>query len=208
MNISEIDEYAIAHTQPDSALLQELTAYTQAHTRQPQMLCGPLVTRTLQLLIKLCQAKRVLEIGCFTGYSALAMAEALPADGEVITLEIDPNNAKIAQSFLEKSEHGPKVTIQLGDAIASLGLLQGPFDVVFIDADKQGYGDYIEAVFPLLRQSGVIALDNMLREGQVLDPQHETAKYIDALNTRLVQDERFTTMLLPLRDGLTLLYKL
>jgi caffeoyl-CoA O-methyltransferase len=208
MQQSELDNYAIAHTEADSDILKELTAYTQANTRVPQMLSGPLVTRTLQFLIKLMQAQRVLEIGCFTGYSALAMAEALPDGGELITLEIDPKNAEIARSFLEKSAHGPKVKIVEGDAHASLQALDGPLDFVFIDADKQGYGDYIEAVYPLLRPGGVIALDNMLREGQVLAPQHETAKYIDALNKRLLQDERFTTLLLPVRDGVTLLYKL
>lgn len=208
MKLSDLDIYAIEHTEPDSQVLQELTAYTQANTRLPVMLCGPLVARTLQFLIKLAQAQRVLEIGCFTGYSALAMAEALPEGGEVVTLEIDPNNAQIARSFLEKSPHGPKVTIVEGDAKASLKRLSGPFDLVFIDADKQGYGNYIEEVYEKLAQGGIIALDNMLQEGRVLQPEADTPKYIDALNKKLMQDERFTTLLLPLRDGLTLLYKL
>ncbi len=208
MELSKLDHYAINHTTPDSPVLKALIEYTHANTKLPVMLSGPLVTRTLQFLIQLSQAKRVIEIGCFTGYSALAMAEALPDDGELITLEIDPHHAEIAQSYLEKSPHGLKVMIRVGDAHASLKLIEGPFDMAFIDADKQGYGDYIETVYPKLRKGGVIALDNMLREGQVLNPQQETAKYIDALNKKLVKDPRFTTLLLPLRDGLTLLYKL
>ena len=143
----------------------------------PQMLTGPIEGRFLELLVHAAGAKRVLEIGTFTGYSALSMAAALPEDGHIDTLDIEPKHAEVAQRYFDRSPHGSKITLHLGPAIETIGTLEGQFDLVFIDADKESYDAYYEAVLPRLRRAGLIAIDNTLWSGSVLDPQDETTKY-------------------------------
>jgi caffeoyl-CoA O-methyltransferase len=171
------------------------------------MISGAIEARLLQIFILSIKATRVLELGCFTGYSALSMAEVLPEDGEVITLEIDPRIADMAAKHLEKSPHGPKVKVVLGAALTSLPTLTPGFDLAFIDADKARYPQYLEAVYPLVRKGGVIAIDNTWLDGGVVTQNGPAQIAVASLNEQLWQDKRFACVMLPIRDGLTLLYK-
>ncbi len=206
----DIEDYCAAHSAPPSALRAELERYTRAHCAQPQMLTGALEAAFLQMLVRLTGARRVLEIGLYTGYSALAMAEALPEDGMVHSCELDPERARIARSFFDLSPHGRKISVHLGEALAVLPRLLpavGPLDLVFIDADKENYGAYYDMVLPPLRPGGLIVVDNVLWSGRVLAPQHETDRAIAAFNDRLAADARVECVMLPLRDGVLLVRK-
>ncbi|MBC8312165.1 MAG: class I SAM-dependent methyltransferase [Candidatus Marinimicrobia bacterium] len=204
----EINQYCESHSQGDSELLKELTAYTYETEDIPQMVSGMQVGNVLQGFIKSIQAKKVIEVGMFTGYSALKMAEALPEDGQVHTCELMTKHVNTAQSFFDRSPHGHKVHIHEGKAADSLEQLKsGQFDLAFIDADKGGYQEYYLKCMSLLRSGGIIVLDNMLWSGQVLDPQDDdtlalrnTAEFID-------KDNRVFNYLLPVRDGLMVCIK-
>src|SRR5713101_2363065 len=137
-----IEEYASAHTEPASPLFEQLRNETYAKMEMPQMQVGPIEGTFLRLLVRLARAKRVLEIGMFTGYSTLMMAEGLPEDGELITCDVDPKAQKIAERYFGKSPHGRKITIRMGPALETIRTLKGPLDMVFIDADKENYSGY------------------------------------------------------------------
>lgn len=203
----EIDEYAVSKSEPTSQLLQELVEVTHRDTEWPIMLTGPLEGRFLKMMVQITGAKRVLEIGMFTGYSALSMAEGLPEDGELITCDIDPHCIGIARKFFDRSPYGRKIKIKEGPALDSIKTLNGPFDVVFIDADKPNYSNYYEAVLPLLRQGGVILVDNALFGGAVLNPNDERSEAIAKLNDFIAKDERVDRVLLPIRDGVFVVRK-
>ncbi len=200
----ELEEYSERHTTPPEALLAELAAETKATMASPQMLTGPIEGRFLELLVAGSGAKRVLEIGTFTGYSALSMAAALPPDGRIDTLDIDPKHAEVAQRYFDRSPHGSKVTLHLGPALETIATLAGEFDFVFIDADKENYDAYYEAVLPRLSERALIAIDNTLWSGRVLDPPDETTRLIAALNDKLASDDRVVAVQLTVRDGVTL----
>jgi caffeoyl-CoA O-methyltransferase len=168
---------------------------------------GPLEGALLRLLVRLTAARRVLEIGMFTGYSALAMAAALPEDGQLITCDVNPETTEIAQRYFASSPHGHKIEIRLGAAKETLKSLKGPFDLCFIDADKQSYGDYYDVCVDLVRPGGLIVLDNMLQGGRVLNPTDPASRVIAALNERIQRDERVENVLLPIRDGIMLAYR-
>ncbi len=202
-----LEQYAAEHSHPTSALLRELEDYTKEHCAHPQMLTGALEGAVLRMLAQLIGAKRILEIGLFTGYSALTMAEELPDDGELISLEVDADRAAIARSFLDRSAHGRKIEIRLGPALASLNDLIGPFDMVFIDADKESYCDYYQGVLPLLRPGGLLVVDNALWSGRVLKPATETDHAVVRMNEMIQQDSRVDNVLLPVRDGIMLARK-
>ena len=145
-----IEAYAEAHTTPPPELLRELAAETQATMRLPQMLTGTTEGRLLELLVHAIGARRILEIGTFTGYSALSMAAALPDDGHIDTCDIDPTHVEVAERYIARSEHADKITVHVGPALESIARLEGEFDFVFIDADKANYDNYYEAVLPRL----------------------------------------------------------
>ena len=157
--MEEIEEYAFDHTQDEGPLLRELEEETYKTLEIPQMLTGRIEGRFLKLLAKLIGARRILEIGTFGGYSALSMAEALEEDGSVITCEIDPIAIEFARRHFSKSEHGKKIFLMEGPALESLRSLPGPFDMAFIDADKENYLSYYEAILPKMRQGGLIVVD-------------------------------------------------
>src|SRR5262249_4905258 len=159
---------------------------------------GPLEGALLKLLVRLTAAKRILEIGMFTGYSALAIAEALPEDGQLITCDVNPNTTAIARRYFAESAEAHKIEIKLGPARETLKALKGLFDLCFIDADKESYNDYYEAAIDLVRQGGLIVLDNMLRGGRVLSPKDQDTRTIAALNDRIQTDERVENVLLPI----------
>ncbi|MBI3308441.1 MAG: class I SAM-dependent methyltransferase [Candidatus Melainabacteria bacterium] len=203
----EIEKYASAHTIKESNVLSELVKETNDKTTLPEMQVGHLEGAFLRLLIRITSAKRVLEIGTFTGYSALAMAEGLPEDGELITLDKDLEATEIAKEFWQKSPHGKKIKLILGDAIESLKKLHGSFDLVFIDASKSDYINYWNLCMPLVKKGGLFAVDNVLWSGRVLNPKEESDIAIDEFNKYIAEDKRVEAVILTVRDGMLLAWK-
>lgn len=204
-----IEEYAAARSEPLDPLLEELAAATRAETEWPGMLTGEAGAGFLRMLARLVGARRALEVGTFTGYSALAIAEALPADGELVTCELDEAHAAIARRFFERSPHGGKISLRLGPAAETLATLEGPFDFAFVDADKTGYDTYYEECLRLLRPGGVLVIDNVLWSGRVLAPEPDDAATIaiDALNRKIEADGRVDRYLATIRDGMFVVRK-
>lgn len=204
----EIIHYSHEHTSPGPKLLEYLIQETLTSTHIPSMLCGRIEGRLLNLLVKLSNAKNCIEIGTFTGYSALSIAEALPSEGKLITCEIRPRHAKIAQKYFDLSPHGHKIELKLGNALETLKAITGPIDFCFIDADKIHYQDYYDLLLPKMKSGGLMIIDNALYHGQVLTPaEHKNAKSIHALNTHIKQDSRVEQVMLTLRDGILLVRK-
>jgi caffeoyl-CoA O-methyltransferase len=203
----EIEQYAERHTRALSDVHPRLWNETHKRTTAPGMMVGPVEGALLRLLVRLTAAKRVLEIGMFTGYSALAMAEALPQDGMLISCDVNLETTEIARRYFSSSRDGRKIEIKLGPAKDTLRTLKGPFDLCFIDADKEAYGDYYDACIELVRSGGLIVLDNMLQGGRILKPSDRAARAIAALNARIQRDERVENVLLPVRDGIMLAYR-
>lgn len=207
VSFEQIEAYAERHTRALSDLHAPLWNETHKKTDSPGMMVGPLEGALLRLLVRLTAAKRILEIGMFTGYSALAMAEALPKDGQLITCDVNPETNAIARRYFAESAHAHKIDIRLGPARETLKALKGPFDLCFIDADKGSYSDYYDRAIELVRPGGLIVLDNMLRSGRVLSPRDQDTRTVAALNDRIQKDERVENVLLPIRDGVMLAYR-
>ena len=201
-----IDRYAEEHTTVSSGLLRELADETRATLECPQMLTGPVEGRFLQTLVFTTGARRVLEIGTYSGYSAISMAAGLPEDGRIDTCELEPRHAEVARRYIERAGLSDRITVHLGPAGETIERLDGPFDLVFVDADKTGYAAYYEAVLPKLAPRGLIVFDNMLQNGRVVtEPDAgESTRAIAELNDRLRDDPRVTCVLLTVRDGVTL----
>ncbi len=200
----EIEEYAAAHSVAESDVCRLIREETYRTQDCPQMVVGPLEAAFLKVMVLAVRARRVLEIGTFTGYSALAMAEALPEGRSVLTCEIDPDSAAFARRYWDKSPHGKKIEIRVGPALETLRTLTGPFDVIFIDADKANYVNYYRRAKELIAPTGVILIDNVLWSGRVLNANtHDpSTKAIQELNRVVSSDPRMTAVLLTLRDGL------
>ena len=196
-----IEEYVERLTTPHDPLLAELSEETARELGMPQMLTGPVAGRLLEFLVWTSQPKRVVEIGTFSGHSALAMAAALPDGGRIDACEIDPERAAFAQRYFDRSPHGSKITLHVGPALETLEGLEGPFDFVFIDADKEGYVDYYEAVLPRLAGRGLIVADNTLWSGRVVDEPSPIA----AFNEHVAADPRSVQVVLSARDGMSLI---
>jgi caffeoyl-CoA O-methyltransferase len=205
----EIERYAEAHTSPFPDFMARVATDTREHMRSPQMLIGELAGRFLEFLTFALGARRVLELGTYSGYSAMAMAAGMPPGGQVITCERDPEHAAVARRNIAASPFAATIELREGPALDTIASLAGPFDLIFIDADKVGYPGYYEACLPLLAERGVMALDNMLRDGEVLDPasSDEATRTLAALSDRIAEDPRVVQILLPLRDGLTLVHR-
>ena len=201
-------EYCKQYSNADSPILSQLEKYTWENEDVPQMISGQLVGKCLQSIIKMINAKRIVEVGTFTGYSALQMAEVLPHDGEVHTCELMDKHVKTAQSFFDRSEHGSKITLHIGPALYSLEQLSsGNFDMAFIDADKTNYLEYYKRCLTLIRVGGVIVLDNMLWGGEVINPKDDDANALRKTGECIQKDKRVFNTLLPIRDGLMLCIK-
>ena len=196
-----IEDYAERLTSPHEPLLAELSAETAAVLGQSAMLTGPVAGRFLELLVWVGRPQRVLEIGTFSGHSALAMAAALPDGGRIDACELSPDRAAFAQRWFDRSPYGSKITLHVGPALETIDRLDGRFDLVFIDADKPGYVGYYEAVLPRLSDHGLIVADNTLEGGEVLDG----SATIIAFNEHVAADPRSVQVLLSVRDGLTLI---
>jgi caffeoyl-CoA O-methyltransferase len=199
-----IEEYAAEHTTPPTDLLAALATETRETLRSPGMLTGGIEGRLLEQLVFGSGARRVLEIGTYSGYSALSMAAGLPPDGRIDTCEIDPRHAEVARRYIAQSPYADRITVHLGPALESIAELEGDFDFVFIDADKANYRNYFEAVLPRLTERALVAIDNTLWSGRVLDPEDEDSRAIAALNDRIATDERLVAVQLTVRDGVTL----
>jgi caffeoyl-CoA O-methyltransferase len=203
---AEIEAYATAHSMGESEVCRALRAETHRLMDSPQMLVGPLEGAFLKLLTQIVGATRVLEIGMFTGYSALCFAEALPEGGTVTTCEIDDTSAALARRYFARSPHGHKITVRMGPAIETMEALDSRYDVIFIDADKQNYVTYYRRAKELLTPKGVIAIDNVLWDGDVLlhpAPDERTAA-IQELNQVVASDPDVSAVLLTIRDGVLL----
>jgi len=202
-------EYAREHSTTTSPLLRQVTEATHRELDMPQMLSGVLDGGLLMALVHGMRAERVLELGTYSGYSSLAMASALPDGGRVVTCEIDEGAAAVARRHFDASPLGERIELRLGPAIETIEALDGPFDLVFIDADKTGYLDYYEAVLPKLAPHGLIAVDNTLWGGRVLDPSEdsESTRAIRRFNDHVLADERTDCVLLPVGDGMTVIWR-
>ena len=199
-----LDRYVERFTASEPAVLRRLRLEVYRTWAIPQQIAGPLQGRLLALLTRISGARRVLEIGTFVGYSALCFAEALPEDGEVITLDRDPSIRGIAQRYFSQVSYGKKIRLKMGKAMNLLPALPGPFDLVYIDADKQNYGRYYDAVFRKVRPGGLIVADNLLWSGAVLDKRinDPETRALRAFAKKVRQDRRVEPVLLTVRDGL------
>jgi predicted O-methyltransferase YrrM len=202
----EIERYAEEHTTPPTPLLAELAAETKARLRAPQMLTGPIEGRFLELLVHASGARRVLELGTYSGYSALSMAAGLPEGGHIDTCEVDPEHADVARRYIARSPYADRITVHLGPALETIAALDRDFDFVFIDADKPNYVNYYEAVLPRMGERGLIAADNTLWSGRVLAPDDsDGTQAIVAFNEHVRADPRVVCVQLTVRDGITLI---
>jgi predicted O-methyltransferase YrrM len=205
-----LQEYAAQHSAQEPPLLKKINRETYVQVSQPHMLSGHLQGRFLSLVSKLLCPKRILEIGTFTGYSALCLAEGLQSGGELHTLDINDELADRCRAYFKEAGLGDRIKLHTGDATTLLPTIPGPFDLVFIDADKLNYSTYYDLVIDKLRPGGVILADNVLYHGEVLNldsEQSHNARAISAFNKKIAADERVETVLLTLRDGLFLIRK-
>jgi caffeoyl-CoA O-methyltransferase len=205
----ELSHYIHDHSRDAGALFGDLRAITYEKMASPTMQVGRVEGAFLRMIVATSGARRILEIGTFTGYSALAMASALPDDGKLLTCDIDPVATGIARTFFDKSGYGHKIEIKLGNALDTIASLPDePLDLVFIDADKSRYSAYYEAVLPRLKRGGLILADNTLWSGRVLHPESEDDHAIVAFNALVAKDPRVDQVLLSIRDGIMMARKL
>jgi caffeoyl-CoA O-methyltransferase len=205
--LEDIERYAEAHTTPDPQLLQRLAEETKATLQRPQMLTGTIEARLLEFIVYMTGARRILELGTFSGYSAISMAAALPSGGRIDTCEVEEEHAAVARRYIEEAGYADRISIHLGPALDTLGRLEGEFDFVFIDADKENYVNYYEAVLPRLSERGLIAADNTLWSGRVIEEaeQEESTLAIRTFNDHVRDDVRVVSVMLSVRDGVTLI---
>jgi caffeoyl-CoA O-methyltransferase len=207
---SAIEEYARAHSEGESALLQELNRETYAKVLIPRMLSGHLQGRVLSMISKLIQPKNILEIGTYTGYSALCLAEGLLPDGELHTIDINEELESMILKYFNKSAHSKQLKPHIGNALEIIPTLNKTWDLVFIDADKENYANYFDIVIDSLRPGGIIIADNVLWSGKVLketEAKDEETRALKVFNEKVFADERVESVLLPIRDGLMVLRK-
>ena len=198
----EVEAYADRYTTARAELFERLGEETRATQQSPQMMVGPVEGAFLSFLVTMTNAKRVLEVGTFTGWSSIAMAGALPPDGRLVTCDVNEETTAVARRYAEEAGVADRIEYRLGPAVETLATLEGPFDLAFIDADKGGYIDYYEAILPKLSSRGVIAADNTLFG---LEPEGENAQAISRFNEHVLRDERVEAVLLPFREGVTLI---
>lgn len=203
----KLDDYVVKHSQDEPELLQHLNRETYQKIMQPRMLSGHFQGRVLSMISKLVNPKNILEIGTYTGYSALCLAEGMQSDGELHTIDIDEELYAFQRKYFDKSEFGHQIHQHLGNALEIIPKLNIPFDLVFIDADKENYSNYFNCVIDKLNSGGIILSDNVLWSGKVIEPLQadDTAtKALIEYNTLLKVDKRVETLMLPIRDGLTI----
>lgn len=197
-------DYANAHSTVASSLLQRIERETHLEVLQPRMLSGPFQGRLLSLISKLVQPERILEIGTYTGYSALCLAEGLTKEGKLITLDVNEELHKRVQGYFNASDYSEQIDYRIGDALDLIPALNEPWDLVFIDADKKNYLNYYDLVVDRVRSGGLILADNVLWSGKVIDEkaQDKETVLLRQYNERINRDERVENILLPIRDGI------
>lgn len=203
----ELEAYAETHSMPESDICRQLREETYRTMDCPQMCVGPWEGAFLKIVARLVNAKRVLDLGTFTGYSALCFAEVLPPDGQVITCDIDHESTSLAKQFFARSPHGGKIELRLGPALETMAHLAGPFEVIFIDADKVNYVNYYQRAVELVAEQGVIVADNVLWGGHVVEhpPPDPATEAMQNFNRVVRHDPRVSVVLLPLRDGVSVI---
>ncbi len=210
-----LERYIHDHTEPEEALLHELDRETHLRAVAPRMLSGHIQGKVLKQFVRMIRPRRVLEIGTFTGYSALSMAAGLDAAAELHTIEVDDELQELAQGYFDRSEHGAKIRLHIGSALTVAPALGGTFDLVFIDGDKHEYPAYYRMLMgdggtrPLVRSGSVLIADNILWSGKVVEPVAARDRHTQALlafNRLVADDPRVENAILPLRDGLNLIY--
>jgi caffeoyl-CoA O-methyltransferase len=203
----DLERYAEEHTTPHPELLQRLAAETKATLERPQMLTGTIEGRFLEFLVYMTGARRILELGTYSGYSSISMAAVLPGGGRIDTCEVEEKHAEVARRYIEEAGYSDRIEVHMGPALETIERLEGEFDLVFIDADKENYINYYEAVLPRLSERGLIAADNTLWSGRVIDEadQDESTQAIRAFNDHVRGDDRVIAVMLSVRDGVTLI---
>jgi caffeoyl-CoA O-methyltransferase len=200
-------QYAEEHSTPPSELFERLDAETRATQSYPSMMIGAVGGAFLSFVVGMKQPRRVLEIGTFTGWSSIVMALAQPPGGTIVTCEVNQEKSAIARRYAEEAGVADRIEYRLGPALETIAALDGPFDLVFVDADKVGYVDYFEAAFSKLADDGVILADNTLSDGDVLEPNGPISAAIVRFNEHVRDDDRVECVLLTVRDGITLIRK-
>ena len=203
----EIEAYAEQHTTDPSDLFHALKNVTQEKMQYHRMQVGKVEGGFLRLLARMLQARSIVEIGTFTGYSALCMAEGMADDGKLITCDVDLEATAIAKEHWAQSPHGAKIELRLGPALDTIAAIDGPIDMVFIDADKENYVNYWEAILPKVRQGGLLVADNVLWSGRILKPEKPSDFAVDRFNKHVVADTRVEAVMLSVRDGVTVAWK-
>ena len=203
----ELEKYISDHSEKTGLNEQSLRDETLKLGSPSAMMSGDSVGNFLKLIIKINNCKRILEIGTFTGYSALMMAAALPSNGKLITCDVNKETSEIAKKYWAKSPHGSKIELHIGPAIETINNLEGEFDLIFIDADKNNYSNYFEICKNRLSKNGLIIADNVLWSGKVLKPEDDQAKSIDSFNKLVNGDNEFWNTIVPIRDGLMIIKK-
>ncbi len=203
----EVEAYSERNTTPESGEIESLIETSDQALEYIDMLSGRLVGQLLKMLIKISGAQRVLEVGTFTGYSAIMMAEALPEDGEVVTLEMNSKYYDLSRKHFDESQVGHKITLVKGNAQRTLEIQEGSFDLIYLDGDKLRYTQYYEQSLAKLNSGGLIVADNVLWDATVLKPEDDKAQAIADFNSHVTNDDRVEQVLLPIRDGVTIIRK-
>lgn len=202
-----IEEYARLHSEPENDLLKELVRETHSMVLQPRMLSGHLQGRFLSFIAKVYQPSLILEIGTYTGYSALCLAEGLPEGGRLITIDVNEELESFTRSFFNRSSFKDQIDYRIADAAVEIPSIAGPIDLVFIDADKRNYALYFDLVIDKMKPGGLILVDNVLWSGKIIDEaaKDKSTEALRDFNTKVAHDSRVEPLLLPIRDGLFLL---
>ena len=211
MSIEKINNYAKDHSCSETKLLSELRRETELKCINPIMLSGEYQGRLLSLISKIKQPKKILEIGTFTGYATLCLAEGLETSGKIYTIDKNEELIKIQNKYFSKSKYHKNIIQYTGDALEIIPKINSKFDLIFLDADKENYNKYLEIIIPKLNKKGILISDNVLWHGKVLSDknnQDKVTKRIDTFNKNLVENKNFQTFMLPIRDGLSISIKL
>ena len=206
---SDLNAYAEAHTSPESALLKRINRETYVSVLHPRMLSGHLQGRVLSLISHMVRPQSILEIGTYTGYSALCLTEGLAPGGKLVTLDINEELEERVRQYFEESGRGKDIDYRIGDALSIILTLPGPFDLVWIDADKENYAHYFDLIIDKVPTNGFILADNVLWSGKVLDSKldKDTQAIVD-FNLKIQEDERVENVLFPMRDGIMMMRRI
>lgn len=210
MNTNDLEDYILSHIDEEGDSLSRLNRDAHVNLLRPRMLSGHLQGRILKMLVRMCRPHRILEIGTYTGYATLCLAEGMPEGGQVHTIEINDEMEDFIRRQFESSPHRDNITLHIGDAMEIIPRMEETFDMVFIDADKRLYPEYYDLVFDKVNPGGILLADNTLWDGKVTEEVHPNDKQTQGIirfNEKIKEDPRIEKVILPLRDGLTVIYK-